>query len=428
MEVGTMYEDSTNVPQRTYSRRSLLKAAAIGAGMTVVGSPLAGCGKSTPSSTSDQTVRYWSYTAEADRAAEDKWFAMFPKAHPGAKVQKIYVPSDQMTAKVIGSAASRSGPDAFEQSGDLDQLVPAGVVADLTPYLDSWPDKAKLPTTAVGRRDGKVYSVKPYSNLIALWYNADVLDKMSIAPPTTFDELGAALAKLKQAGYVGLAIAGDANLDAEWQARPFYSGFGFDYLHPEVAPLQQTFELFTGWLRAGYLPPDIATWNQLTSFPRFTAGNVVFCVNGNWQMGKAKSDAKFRYGVTLMPKGPKGGTVYLGGEEFCIGRFARDPKLAWDFITSTVLSRDGGLVALDFGSVPNRTDLSDAPEMRDPIVKAFQAAVQAGTEYPDPGLGTKVSAVRQVFGQSWNGLLAGQKSPQRAAQDVVDGLQRLLHP
>ena len=423
-----MYEDSRDIPERTYSRRSLLKAGAIGAGMTVVGSPLAGCGRSTPSSTSDQTVRYWSYTAEADRAAEDKWFAMFPKAHPGAKVQKIYVPSDQMTAKVIGSAASRSGPDAFEQSGDLDQLVPAGVVADLTSYLDSWPDKPKLPATAVGRRDGKVYSVKPYSNLIALWYNADILDKMSIAPPTTFDELGAALAKLKQAGYVGLAIAGDANLDAEWQARPFYSGFGFDYLHPEVAPLQQTFELFTGWLRAGYLPADIATWNQLTSFPRFTAGNVVFCVNGNWQMGKAKSDAKFRYGVTLMPKGPKGGTVYLGGEEFCIGRFAKDPKLAWEYITSTVLSRDGGLVALDFGSVPNRTDLSDAPEMQDPIVKAFQAAVQAGTEYPDPGLGTKVSAVRQVFGQSWNGLLAGQKSPQRAAQDVVDGLQRLLHP
>jgi ABC-type glycerol-3-phosphate transport system substrate-binding protein len=46
----------------------------------------------------------------------------------------------------------------------------------------------------------------------------------------------------------------------------------------------------------------------------------------------------------------------------------------------------------------------------------------------DPGLGTKVSAVRQVFGQGWNGVLAGQKTPQRSAQDVVDGLNRLLHP
>src|SRR3989440_12898636 len=156
-----------------------------------------------------------------------------------------------MTGKVIGSAASRSGPDAFEQSGDLDQLVPAGVVADLTSYWDGWADRSKFPAGAVGRRNGKVYSVKPYSNLIGLWYNADILDKLSITPPVTFDELGAALAKVKQAGYVGLAIAGDANLDAEWQARPFYSGFGFDYLHPDVAPLQETFELFTGPQPAG---------------------------------------------------------------------------------------------------------------------------------------------------------------------------------
>ena len=410
----------------TYSRRSLLKMTALGAGTAVVGAPLAGCGKSTASPT--KTVRYWSYTTEADRAAEDKWFALFPKAVPGGRVQKIFVPSDQMTGKVIGSAASRTGPDAFESSGDLDQLVPAGVVTDLTTYWDSWSDRSKFPAGAVGRRNGKVYSVKPYSNLIGLWYNADILDKLSITPPVTFDELGAALAKVKQAGYVGLAIAGDANLDAEWQARPFYSGFGFDYLHPDVAPLQQTFELFTGWLRAGYLPADPATWNQVTSFPRFTAGNVVFCVNGNWQRGKAKTDAKFRYGVAPMPRGPMGGTVYLGGEEFCVGRFASDPKLAWEYLTSTVLSHDGGLVALDFGSVPNRTDLSAAPEMQDPVVKSFQAAIRSGTEYPDPGLGTKVSAVRQVFGQSWNGLLAGQKSPQRAAQDVVAGLQRLLHP
>jgi ABC-type glycerol-3-phosphate transport system substrate-binding protein len=186
--------------------------------------------------------------------------------------------------------------------------------------------------------------------------------------------------------------------------------------------------MFADWLRAGYLPADISTWSQQTSFPRFTAGNVVFCVNGNWQMGSAEKLAKFRYGVTPMPTGPNGGTVYLGGEEFCVGRFASNPDLAWEYISTTVLSREGGLIALDSGSVPNRRDLSDAPEMQNAVIKAFQQAIHAGTEYPDPGLGTKVSAVRQIFGQGWNAVLAGQKSPQRAAQDVVDGLQRLLHP
>jgi multiple sugar transport system substrate-binding protein len=418
-----MHEHSLYDTNPTCTRRSLLKATAVGVGMGAVGPPLSSCGRSkTPS----KTVSYWSYAAESDRAAEDRWFALFPKAVPGGRVEKVFVPPDQMTAKIIGSAASRSGPDAFEQSGDLDQLAPAGVVADLTSFWNRWPDKANFPTPALGVREGKIYSVKPYSNLVGLWYNADLLDKLSITPPTTFDELGAALAKIKRGGHLGLAIAGDANLDADFQARAFYSGFGFDYLRPETAPLQQTFTLFADWLRAGYLPADVSTWSQLTSFPRFTAGEVAFCVNGNWEMGKAKEQARFHYGVVPMPKGPMGGTVYLGGEEFGLGRFATDADLAWTFLSATVLSRDGGLIALNRGSIPNRTDLSDAPEMQDPLVVAFREATRAGTEYPDPGLGTKVSAVREVFGQGWNAVLAGETSPSRAARQVVDGLERVL--
>jgi multiple sugar transport system substrate-binding protein len=416
-----MDERSGYVAQGGCTRRALLTAA--GAGMAVVGPALAGCDRSGAPS---KTVKYWSYTAEPDRATEDRMFALFPKAVPGGRVEKVFVPTDQMTAKIIGSAASRSGPDAFEQSGDLDQLVPAGVVAELTPFWNAWPDKTSFPATAVGRRDGKVFSVKPYANLVALWYNQEILDTLSITPPATFDELDTALAKIKRSGHVGMAIAGDANLDADFQARAFYSGFGFDYLHPDVAPLQQTFAMFADWRRAGYLPADVATWSQLTSFPRFTEGGIAFCVNGNWQMDKAKQEAKFHYGVVPMPKGPKGGTVYLGGEEFCIGRFATDADLAWKYLSSTVLSRAGGLIVLDRGSIPNRTDLSNAPELHDPVIESFQRATSAGTEYPDPGLGTKVGAVREVFGQGWNAVLAGERSPQRAARDVVDGLRRLL--
>jgi len=118
--------------------------------------------------------------------------------------------------------------------------------------------------------------------------------------------------------------------------------------------------------------------------------------------------------------------VYLGGEEFCVGRFTTDADLAWKYLSSTILSRDGGVIALEDGSIPNRTDLSDAPGMQNPVVRAFQEATRAGTEYPDPGLGTKVSAVRQAFGRGWNGVLAGQQNPGRAAQDVVTELHRLL--
>jgi multiple sugar transport system substrate-binding protein len=127
-----------------------------------------------------------------------------------------------------------------------------------------------------------------------------------------------------------------------------------------------------------------------------------------------------------MPTGPKGGTVYLGGEEFCVGQFAKDKDLAWEFLTSTFLSRAGGSLAGTLGSISSRTDLADDPAASNAVAAAFKEATKAGTEYPDPGLGTKVSAVRQTFGQGWNAVLAGQKEPRAAAQSVVDALSKLL--
>src|SRR3954452_12343773 len=120
-----MNETSTQVANPRCTRRSLLRLAAAGAGVVTIGPPLDACDRpGTPS----LTVKYLSYTSEADRAPEDKWFALFTRAVPGGRVERLFVPPDQMTAKVIGAGASRSGPDVFEQSGDLDQLVPAGVV------------------------------------------------------------------------------------------------------------------------------------------------------------------------------------------------------------------------------------------------------------------------------------------------------------
>src|SRR5690348_14594357 len=93
-----------NVAERELTRRSFLKAAALGAGIATVGAPLAGCRKSTSSAAASKTIRYWSYTSEANRSAETRWLALFPKADPTATVRRVFVPADQMITKVIGSA------------------------------------------------------------------------------------------------------------------------------------------------------------------------------------------------------------------------------------------------------------------------------------------------------------------------------------
>lgn len=408
-------------------RRSLLRAMGLTAGAASL-APLMGCGSGQEEAAN--SVTYWHYMVASDKAQtemNDTVVDLFTKAKPEAKANKVYVPHDQMASKVIGSGTNKQGPDVLQQSGDLDQFVPAGLVQDLTERWNGWDESAQFPESALGKIDGKIYAVKPYANLIGLWYNKDILDEFSIEPPTTLDELGEALRKIGRK-YVGLGIAGSGEgLDGDWQGRPFYSAYGFDYLKPEVQALEEAFTLLNGWREAGYLPADVATWTQVSSFPRFTAGGVAFCVNGNWQYGNAKNEAKFNFGVVPIPQGPKGGTVYLGGESFCIGAFTKDADLAWEFIKTTWASRDAGLIALNkVGSIPLRKDASTDPALEDPVIRQFQLATKNGTDYPDPGLGTNVGAARQAMARGWNAMMSGQQSPADAAKSVVNSLNELL--
>lgn len=412
------------------SRRSLLRAAGITAGAVATAPLLTGCGSGAATGSTTSSVTYWHYMVASDKAQtqmNDTVVELFTKTRPEITVDKVYVPHDQIAAKVIGSGTTKQGPDVLQQTGDLDQFVPAGLVQDLTDRWKAWDQSSQFPDTALGRINGKIYAIKPYANLIGLWYNQDILDEFRITPPTTMDELGEALKKIGKK-YVGLGIAGSGEgLDGDWQGRPFYSAYGFDYLKPEVSALEEAFTLLDGWRQAGYLPADVATWTQVSSFPRFTAGQVAFCVNGNWQYGNAKKDAKFRYGVVPIPQGPKGGTVYLGGESFCIGSFTKNADLAWDFIKTTWASRDGGLAALHgVGSIPLRKDAATDPAFQDPVIKQFQEATKHGTDYPDPGLGTNVGAVRQAMARGWNAMMSGQQTPAAAAKSVVDTLATLI--
>ncbi len=411
----------------TLSRRTLVRAMGAAAGTLAAAPLLSACGSDAAQRAG---VTYWHYMVASDAAQtqmNDSVVGLFTQARPDVKVDKVYVPHDQIASKVIGSGTNRQGPDVLQQSGDLDQFVPAGLVQDLSQRWQAWDQASQFPDAALGKVNGKVYAVKPYANLIGLWYNQDILDEFGLTPPTTMDELGAALRTIGTK-YVGLGIAGSGEgLDGDWQGRPFYSAYGFDYLNPQVSALEEAFTLLNDWRQAGYLPADVATWTQVSSFPRFTAGQVAFCVNGNWQYGNAKRDATFRFGVVPVPQGPKGGTVYLGGESFCIGSFTKDADLAWDFITTTWGSREGGLIALKgVGSIPLRQDTATDPAFEDPVIKQFQLATQHGTDYPDPGLGTKVGAVRQAMARGWNAMMSGQQTPAAAAKGVVDTLGTLL--
>jgi multiple sugar transport system substrate-binding protein len=398
---------------------------------------LSACSASTGSASSSSagkvsSITVWHYTSDpVQLQVITTYAAAFEKTHPDVKVNSVYVPYDQLESKLIASAGAKQGPDVvLFNGGDASTLSAAGTLAPLDSHWSAFADKAQFPSATQHKYDGKLYAVQGAVDLVALWYNKDLMGKLGISqPPTTIAEMNDDMAKAKAAGYMGITVTGLPNDQSEWQAYPWLTGAGFSYDKPTASSLEKGFATAQSWIDNGYLSKEAVTWDQTLPFQQFETGNVLFAENGDWQVGSAKANAKFSYGVAPLPVGTKG-KVYLGGTGNAIGAFSKAPKLAWDYITSGALSKDGEVAALkDIGSIPARLDMvSDPAVTESPLTSAFAALIGPnGADYPSAAIPPKnVAAVQLLMGQTWSAVLGGQLSPKDAADKVMSGLKPLL--
>ncbi len=395
------------------------------AGLTVV---VTSCGKGTQSG----AVTVWHYFSVDSQVQELKDLAvLYNQTSPKVQVNYVFVPYDQLPNKVVAGAAAGTGPDVVVYNGpNVGQFVDAKAIIDLTPFWSSFKDKDLFAPAVVHSIDGKVYGVQGYVNLLGLWYNKDILDKVGVQPPTTIDQLTAALQKVTKAGYKGITLTGKPNDQGEWQSYPWMSAYGWSYSGPDASAAEKAFSLVSGWASKGYLSRIVVTWEQAEPFQAFTVGDVAFTENGNWQLGTAKANAHFNYGVVALPSGPNPAKVYLGGEAESIGAFSKNPKLAWAYLQASYFSKAGQLVAFkDVGSIPSRKDAAEDPAVTsDQLLAPFAQEVQSvGAIYPpDAGPVTKVQNAQLVVGQQWSAVIAGQEKPAAAAQKAVTGVQAEL--
>ncbi len=410
------------------TKRLILFALVLAAGTL----PLFANGQPEKSSAGPQTVTVWHYFSVDSQVQELKDLAaLYNQTNPNVQVNYVFVPYDQLNNKVVAAAAASTGPDVVVYNGpNVGQFVAANAIIDLSPYWSSFADKDQFSQAVIHSIDGKVYGVQGYVNLLGLWYNKDILDKVGVTPPTTIQDLTTDLAKVTAAGFKGITLTGKPNDQGEWQAYPWLSAFGWNYGSPSAAAAQQAYSLVSSWAQNGYLSRIVVTWEQTEPFQAFTVGDVAFTENGNWQLGTAKTSAHFNYGVVPMPSGTSPAGVYLGGEAESIGAFSKAPQAAWNYLVGSYFSKAGQLIAFkDVGSIPSRKDAAADPAVTgNTLLAPFAQEVQAnGALYP-PGVGpvTKVQNAELVVGQQWSAVIAGQEDPATAAQKSVSGVQSEL--
>ncbi|HLS74264.1 MAG TPA: sugar ABC transporter substrate-binding protein [Actinomycetaceae bacterium] len=415
------------------------KRAMVGA-TAVLALTLAACGNGTDADDTDTgngaaadgeevELTVWHYFSE-DFQVElmDSYAEKFEAEHDNVTVSNVFQPYDQMNSMVVSAAGAGEGPDVVVFNGaEWSTLAMAGALAPLDDYLAEFEDADQISDAVQHGMDGSTYAVQGYVNLLGLWYNADLLEEIGVEPPTTMDELESAMAAAVDAGYRGITLSALPQSQGEWQAYPWLSSEGFTYENLDEEALAAGFARVRGWIEEGYLSQEAVTWDQTVPFQQFTAGEVAFAENGNWQIGAAEADADFEYGVVPLPLSETG-QVYLGGEGQAIGANSEHPDLAWEYLTSTYLDFDGQLEAQEsVGSIPSRADASQEEASNELLEPFAQTLNDMGTNYPASVIPPEaVADVQNGVGQAWSSALAGQMTPEEAAAQVIGQLQNLL--
>lgn len=424
------------------SRRRLLQGAgalALAGGLGGVleacggSSPQAGGGGKTVDASTSGEITVWHYSTSSDVKTVQDYTALFNKSFPKIKVTLQYVEFSETPKRAIAAAAAKSGPDVFIYGGNEPQpMYNAGVFKSIDSLWNSYADKSQFPSGVITKFGNKVYGVKGYVNLTGLWYNEDILNDVGVQPPKTFDETTQVFAKIANSGkkYVPLALTGQPTDQGDWTAWPWLSGYGFTYDNADQKAIEQTFTLVNEWARKGYLPKEAVQWGQAESFTRWAVGDVAFMENGNWNIGPAQRQigSKFKYGTAQLPTGPKPSKIFLGGEALWMGAFTKVPEMAWAYMTHTLFSKPGLLIALnEAGTIPARADMAKIKEVTSNKLLGpyIQAIEQRGSEYPPAG-GAALAA-QAVVAQNWSAVIAGQKTPAQAAKDTAAGVKANFH-
>jgi raffinose/stachyose/melibiose transport system substrate-binding protein len=127
-------------------------------------------------------------------------------AHPNVSFKVEPIQNEQFQTKVPLALQSDSPPDLYQQwgGGNLASQITSGKVLDITAQT-----KGLLgPVTEGWQVDGKQYGLPYVRHVVGFWYRKDLFTQANVTVPSTVDELGAVVAKLRAAKIVPVAIGG----------------------------------------------------------------------------------------------------------------------------------------------------------------------------------------------------------------------------
>jgi raffinose/stachyose/melibiose transport system substrate-binding protein len=298
------------------------------------------------------TLTLWhNYGTEQNATATQNLVTAYEKVHPNVTIKIVSQPADNYFSLLQASAVSKSGPDIAVMWTGLFTLQYKSFLTGLKGLVsaDALAKTQGLQwTTDNFDPNGNPYVMPLETQFYIGFYNkADFAKAGVTSVPTTWDELYAASAKLKAAGFTPLVYGnGGQGLGAE-----FYPWYDASYVEIGQLPVDQWRNLYDGtttWNSAsqvaafskwaaleqkGYTNPDILT--KTDNLDAFLNGSAAMIVDGTWDTQKFTDAMKDNVAAFVPPFSdtPIKGVVDFPGDGFSITSYSQHKAVAADFLS-----------------------------------------------------------------------------------------------
>ncbi|NJM05457.1 extracellular solute-binding protein [Candidatus Gracilibacteria bacterium] len=419
------------------SRRFAVGSAASAAVLAACGSaPGTTTGGASAPATTGNAIElshwYHQYGEEGTQQAAIRYAEEYSKIKPNVKVTVEWTPGDY-GAKLNAALLTPEGPDVFEFSGPILDLVNAGQVADLTDiYGDARSDfnEIGLQANTVGDR---LYGVKMIDDMGLLYYRKSLLEPAGIAPPTTLDELGAAIQALNTGQTKGFFMGNDGGVGVMGDMLLWSSGheylkdnkpdFNSDATVAAFKKGQEFLAANSGAILSG-APTD--WWDPSA----FTQNLTAMQWTGLWAMPGIRDAIGDDFGVMPWPAIGAGegrpATFWGGWSQYANAKRpnveAAKEYIKWLWIDNTDIQKDWSL-AYGFHVPPRKSAAASAEPLK---TGPAAEAVTILNQYGRPLFPNWTGAMGTAWGDAVNNILKNNADPKAELDAAAQKVQAEL--
>jgi len=379
----------------------------------------------------------------------DGFAADFEKENPGIKVKPIYSGSYQESlAKALTAVKSGEPPvTSILLSTDMYTLIDEDAIVPFDEFVKTPEDKAWLASFYPGfmensQTGGKTWGIPFQRSTIVLYYNKDAFKEAGLdpnKPPATWKEMAEYAQKLTKHEPSGRVTQWGVQIPSTgfpywlFQALVIENGVNLMnaagtetyYDKPEVIEaLQYWVDLVKKYK---VHPEGIVDWGTTPKdfFERKVA--MVWTTTGN--LTNVKNNAKFDFGVAMLPANKRRGSPTGGGNFYIFKKSTpAQREAAFKFIKWLTTPQRAAQWGIDTGYVAVRADAWDTPAMKQ-YVAGFPAAAVARDQLPyaKAELSTHDSQrVTKALNDGLQAALTGTKTADQAMKDAQRESERLL--